>query len=278
MFDKIEKLECGSIIQHGPYNDRIYLLKVSERKIYSLPSRLIAIAEKNGYGKIFAKVDETQARSFLNNQFIVEAKISEMYPKEREGLFLAFYLKKNRKIEPDFQLYVDNLLLALDKKSSKTHWLNKIHFNLRQCTKDDIPVMIEIYKKIFPTYPFPIHDPEYLIKTMKNDVDYFCVESKGKLVALSSAEKDNSTTSAEMTDFATLPDWRGNGLAIHLLKKMEKSIKKQGFSTAFTIARSASAGMNITFSKSGYTYGGRLINNTNISGKIESMNVWHKKL
>ena len=39
-----------------------------------------------------------------------------------------------------------------------------------------------------------------------------------------------------------------------------------------------SAGMNITFSKNGYKYGGTLVNNTDISGQIESMNVWFKNL
>ena len=36
--------------------------------------------------------------------------------------------------------------------------------------------------------------------------------------------------------------------------------------------------MNITFAKAGYTYGGRLINNTNISGQIESIKVWYREL
>jgi hypothetical protein len=36
--------------------------------------------------------------------------------------------------------------------------------------------------------------------------------------------------------------------------------------------------MNITFAKAGYAYGGRLHNNTNIAGNIESMNVWYKSL
>jgi hypothetical protein len=34
--------------------------------------------------------------------------------------------------------------------------------------------------------------------------------------------------------------------------------------------------MNITFAKCGYIFGGTLINNTQISGSIESMNLWHK--
>jgi hypothetical protein len=36
--------------------------------------------------------------------------------------------------------------------------------------------------------------------------------------------------------------------------------------------------MNITFAKNGYEYAGTLKNNTNISGNIESMNVWYKHL
>jgi hypothetical protein len=36
--------------------------------------------------------------------------------------------------------------------------------------------------------------------------------------------------------------------------------------------------MNKTFGKMGYTYSGTLTNNSNISGHIESMSVWHKKL
>lgn len=36
--------------------------------------------------------------------------------------------------------------------------------------------------------------------------------------------------------------------------------------------------MNVTFSKLNYNYGGTLINNTNISGDLESMNVWYKIL
>lgn len=138
--------------------------------------------------------------------------------------------------------------------------------------------MQEVYKKVFQTYPFPIHDTSYLFKTMNNNVDYFCIENDKKIIALSSAEKDENNAYAEMTDFATLPDWRGHGFALILLNKMERSMKKQGITTTFTIARSASPGMNITFAKAGYDYAGRLKNNTNISGKIESMNIWYKKL
>jgi hypothetical protein len=36
--------------------------------------------------------------------------------------------------------------------------------------------------------------------------------------------------------------------------------------------------MNSTFASAGYLFGGMLPNNTNISGSMESMNIWYKKL
>jgi putative beta-lysine N-acetyltransferase len=278
MYDKIETLPSGSIIQHGPFNDRIYLLKATNNNLYNLPERLKAIAKNKGYGKIFAKLNEVKSLPFLSQGFIVEARVPSMYPRDREGIFLAAYPDKDRKVEDDKDLYEKNLRLALEKQKDRPARLDTKTFKIRPCTKKDIPQMTAVYKEVFKTYPFPIHDNSYIEKTMSENVDYFCVEHDGRIIALSSAEKDPENLYAEMTDFATLPDWRGHGLALHLLRKMERSIKEQGYQTAFTIARSASAGMNITFARAGYEYGGRLKNNTNIAGHIESMNIWHKAL
>ena len=53
---------------------------------------------------------------------------------------------------------------------------------------------------------------------------------------------------------------------------------ERGMHVLYTIARAISTGMNVTFAKAGYEYTGTLINNTNISGQIENMNVWFKTL
>jgi putative beta-lysine N-acetyltransferase len=138
--------------------------------------------------------------------------------------------------------------------------------------------MAHVYRVVFASYPFPIHDPEYLKQTMATTVRYFCAEEQGKIVALSSAEFDFKGQNVEMTDFATLPDTRGRGIALSLLALMEQDPKVRTMRTAYTIARSLSPGMNITFAKAGYAYGGTLTNNTDISGSIESMNIWYKTL
>jgi putative beta-lysine N-acetyltransferase len=98
------------------------------------------------------------------------------------------------------------------------------------------------------------------------------------MIAASSSEMDQPERNTEMTDFATLPEARGQGLATALLGRMEADAAELGLSMAYTIARSPSYGMNITFARMGYAYAGRLKNNTNIGGDFESMNVWYKKL
>jgi putative beta-lysine N-acetyltransferase len=113
---------------------------------------------------------------------------------------------------------------------------------------------------------------------MQDHIEYFGVEVDGRLTALASSEVDTVSKNAEMTDFATLPKYRGSNLSGHLLRHMENDMRSRDIKTAYTIARALSPGMNITFAKAGYTYGGRLINNTNIAGQIESMNVWYKSL
>jgi putative beta-lysine N-acetyltransferase len=89
---------------------------------------------------------------------------------------------------------------------------------------------------------------------------------------------DRKRRNAEMTDFATLPDFRGKKLSVILLAHMEDQMRINRIKTLYTIARLKSMPMNLTFLRMGYRYGGTLINNTNISGEIESMNVLYKHL
>jgi putative beta-lysine N-acetyltransferase len=151
-------------------------------------------------------------------------------------------------------------------------------FECRWAVPGDVAIMAELYREVFQSYPFPIHKPDYLLSTMQSHVAYFLVFNDNRLVAQSSAEMDEEASNAEMTDFATHPDCRGQGLASYLLHEMEQAMKKRGIHTAYTIARAVSWGMNKTFARLGYDFGGTLINNTQISGAIESMNIWYKTL
>ncbi|MEA1926872.1 MAG: putative beta-lysine N-acetyltransferase [Candidatus Auribacterota bacterium] len=267
----------GALIQHGTYNDRIYLMKIGDADPVNLSGSIIRLAKENNYSKIFARIPLPALKPFLEKGFVEEGRIPRFYHGREAAVFLGYYLDEKRKSESDAKELDKIIKLAL-KKHEAAKLLPPLEslFRLRSCRPTDADKMATIYQEVFASYPFPIHDPTFLLKTMEEDVDYFGVETDGELIALSSAEIDGEAKAAEMTDFATLPRWTGHSFGRHLLEYMEDIMKKKSIKTLYTIARAISAPMNITFAKSGYLFGGRMVNNTNISGSIESMNIWYK--
>ena len=277
MSDKIEGLG-NSHIQHGTFNDRIYLMKLSCRDYPDIVNRLNNLAEYHGYSKIFAKVPESAGSLFRKNDYKVEARIPSFYNGEETGLFLGKFLQKNRQNSSDQEMMRSVLKTAKEKAALPDFPTLPKEMRWRTCRPDDAEEMAEAYRHIFETYPFPIRDPDYLRETMGGNVVYFAVECGEKIVSLASSDMYKEDGHAEMTDFATLPEYRRNGLATFLLSVMEEEMRRQGLKLSYTIARALSYGMNITFSRMGYQYSGTLLNNTNISGRLESMNVWYKFL
>jgi putative beta-lysine N-acetyltransferase len=274
--DRIEEYQ-GSIIQHGPYNDRIYLMRLAAGASADFPEQLIQLAKSKGYSKIFAKVPEDAAADFLRAGFAKEAEIPGFFSGRMTACFMCYYLNNVRQQEDDVA-QLENILHIAEEKRKTAVPPPDTRFFLRPCEQEDIREMATIYQQTFSSYPFPIHEEDYLLETMQTHVSYFGAESSDELAALASAEMDREAANVEMTDFATQPVYTGNNLALHLLYHMEKAMHNQNINTAYTIARAASPAMNITFSRAGYNFAGRLKNNTNISGKIESMNVWYKPL
>ncbi len=278
MSDRIEEIG-KSLIQHGKYNDRIYLIKFDPADTEELLEQFDALASEHGYSKVFAKIAHEAEEAFLTRGFVREAVIPSYY-NGNDCLFMAKYHSEDRgKCSHENRGVIDDVLeRAREKAGKKGSIILPEECEFAVLEERHLEDLASLYRAVFPSYPFPIYDPEYLRETMRSHVVYFGCFVDGKLVAASSSEMDPKSRSAEMTDFATLPAFRGKNLSLYLLEQMELEMKRRGIRTAYTIARSVSHGMNITFSKSGYAYGGTLVNNTNISGNIESMNVWYKQL
>ena len=274
MSDTLEKIG-SSQIQHGADNNRIYLMKLDPADLPGITAQLDALAAKKGYTKIFAKVPAPCAPAFIATGYCREGTIPEFYNGETDAAFLGKFIDPTREITPQRDEIEKIITLAQSKNNSSIKPLPD-GYTLRPAVEKDADELAAVYKQVFASYPFPIHDPDYLIETMRSHVCYFVAEKDGKIAGAASGEMDKGNRNAEMTDFATLPEHLGNGLAVHLLKFMEPEMKKLGIATLYTIARAISPGMNITFAKCGYAFGGTLINNTQISGSIESMNLWHK--
>jgi len=277
MFDSITQI-CNSTIHHGQNSKRAYLMSLGGSNPSEIIDELNNIAINNDYTKIVAKVPAQHIGDFVSNGYETEALIPKLYNNEIDGYFLCKYMDKNRKNNKFSKECNEILNIAKQKKVESPEEIKDENIICRQATETDVLDIITVYRKVFETYPFPIHDKNYILKTMNEDVIYFGIWNNGKLVALSSIELSKKYSNAEMTDFAVLEEYRGKKYALYLLNVMENKLKDLGIKTAYTIARAMSAGMNITFAKCGYKFAGTLINNTDISGQIESMNVWYKNI
>lgn len=188
---------------------------------------------------------------------------------------MALYLDENRGRPTERSLLSKVLAISRSKGKTQPKSCCPREYQISRMSVSDIHDMAGLYSRVFESYPFPIFDPDYLAQTMENKVMYFGVRHKGRLIGLGSAETDMDALNAEMTDFATLADYRGRGLAGILLDLMTREARKMGILTQYTIARAGSFGMNITFARAGYEFAGTLLNNTHIAGQLESMNVWY---
>lgn len=266
-----------SLLYHGKHNDRVYIMKISEKNFDETIKRAELLAKNNNYSKIFAKVPKRLGRALLNFDYRIEATIENFYEGTEDCLFLGKFISQDRMNEKNKDLIEDILKVCEEKAEVKPSTLSA-PYSIKSLAKRDTVEMAEVYSKAFASYPFPIFDPEYLKETMDDNIKYMGIYHEGQLISIASAETYEAYQSAEMTDFATLPQYRNKGLAHILLSELEKVMKVEGYKTLYTIARAVSYGMNITFKKSGYKYSGTLVNNTNISGNIESMNVWSKSI
>lgn len=277
MPDAIDRVN-GSLIQHGKASNRIYLMKLAPEHVSDTIVRLDHLAKTNGYTKIVAKVPEKVWQEFGNHGYVMEAIVPRFYNGQDNVFFMGKYHSDERKTE-DNMLTINKVLSEALRRSGKCceHKLDP-EFTWAIAGQCDAERISRVYSKVFATYPFPIHDPEYIRETMRDNVVYFCIYKDGEIISIASSEMDKNALNVEMTDFATLPEYRKNGFATFLLKRMEDEMRSRGIKVAYTIARAMSYGMNITFSKLDYRYAGILIKNTDICGQMESMNVWYKHL
>jgi beta-lysine N6-acetyltransferase len=277
MTDKIEWLK-HSLIQHGKECNRIYLMKLAPQDQHHVIEPLERLAAENGYTKIIAKIPQTYVKPFEKSGYQHELSIPKFYNGRIDAVFMAKYFREERKAVKRLSEIQKVLAEAIRQSQKQSVAATRKPTAVELAGPEDAQMAAYIYKKVFKSYPFPIHDAAYIKKTMKSHIRYFIIRDGRRVVAMSSAEMDKKGQNAEMSDFATLSTHRRKGYANALLDEMEVRMRKEGMLTVYAMARALSQGMNVTFAKKNYSFAGSLANNSNINGRLETMNVWYKHL
>jgi len=275
--DTIETIG-NSTVQHGHLNKRVYVMRMSREDIPDIIRPLDELAKKEGYSKIFVKVPESSAPAFSEAGYVTEATVPFFYNGQEAAGFMAKYFDSERSNVTDSPAVADVLSISFGYAQKEFDPKLPAGFSQVHAHPGDANEIAALFSSVFETYPFPVFDPDFIARTMKQGIRYFCIHQSKRIVAVASCEINADAQNAEMTDFATDPQFQGRGLAGCLLHAMETDLRKEGVKLAYTIARANSYPINIAFARAGFEYGGLLPNNTNIGGAITSMNVWYKKL
>lgn len=214
---------------------------------------------------------------FLEKGFLLEAMVEKYFLGSDAYFFSKFYSVERRK--HDHWITEDSMLNSISQLSMPKEMIfSPKDYVLQKVNENHAVELSELYQKVFPVYPTPLHYPEYVKKTLKDGTIYYAFFHNGKMVSAASAEVNDFYKNAELTDCATLSEHRKHGLMKMILQELEKELMRNGIFCAYSIARAQSFGMNAILHQMGYQYRGRFMNNCFIYEKLENMNMWVKNL
>jgi beta-lysine N6-acetyltransferase len=227
--------------------------------------------------KLIMKVRSEDFLHLLEKGLQPEAVVDRYFIGSDAHFFSKFYTVERKKNE--HWITEDGMIHSiyqLDSSFDKPYPPKE--YELKKADESCAEELSGLYREVFQIYPTPLHDPDYVKKTMKEGTVYYVFFHQGKIVSAASAEVNSFYKNAELTDCATLKEHRKYGLMKIILGELESELKQQGIYCAYSIARSLSFGMNAVLYQLGYKYRGRLMNNCYIYDKLENMNMWVKNL
>lgn len=286
--DTMKRFQCD--IENNCYftidNIKIYLDRMNKRvKILdsgSIPIQTVDkikdFASENHAGKVIGNTILPHVKLFTQAGFCVEGKIDGFF-KGIDAYCVSYFMDSKRKISDNPEL--KDKIIAQCLMSNNRHTAggsNNLPYSIRTATQSDIGEIVALFSTVFSTYPTPVYDEEYIRQTMDGKILYKVAESEGKIIGMASADMDMDNRNAEMTDCATYPDHRGKGVLSNIIYELEEELKNRNFITLYSLSRAVNTGINMVLCKHQYKYRGRLINNCNICGAYEDMNIWIKRL
>lgn len=258
------------------YNSRIKLFHYNKMHAEKIVHHLDELADESDIGKVIVYAEPEDLCLFEELGFKQEGEISGFFDGDPACL-LSKFVHPKRSVAKDEEEKNKIIQIAENIDSLEGAPTLESSFQTQRAREEDASQLCDLYKTVFKTYPTPIFEEEYVKKCMNNDVYFTVVKHDDQIVSAASADVLPQFNSAEITDCATYPEYRGKGLLSSIIFDLENQIRGQ-VGSLFSLTRAVSTGMNVAISKLGYEYKGRLVQNSQINGRFEDMNIWVKSL
>ena len=265
-------------ITRDDYNKRV---RVDDfyGNVHEVTKAALKKAEEWQCEKLIIKVRNEDLSAFIEKGFILEAMVDK-YFSGNTMYFMCMYLSADRRKSntwaEDNKILSNVIETAVSNKKKQAPLPSQL--KLKICDADDSGSLAKLYDAVFKVYPVPMNDESYVKKSIESGNLFLAYFDGEKIISAVCGEVNTQYSNAEITDCATLPEYRQYGLIQKLLNELENELSRKHIFCLYSIARSRSYGMNAAFSRLQYKYRGRLANNCIISEGLEDMNVWVKLL
>jgi beta-lysine N6-acetyltransferase len=273
-YEEIEQSKLSAALYLDEMNRRIRVDRV-RGDLTSLLTYVENKAASFQCEKIIIKARDYQYKTLLEKGLVHEGMIHHYFNGDRAH-FLSKFLKNERRSSNHWS-EEDDILSSVQNPGIRRTERNFAH-SIQLAGAGDAAELASLYKEVFQVYPVPLQDPDYIKDAMGKGTIFVCIRERNRIISAASAEIDHQHHNAEVTDCATLPQYRKGGFMKSLIMKLEEELLSRGIFCVYTISRALSFGMNAAFHQLGYQYRGRLANNCYIYDKQEDMNIWEKDL
>lgn len=256
------------------HSRRIWVFDYQARDVAVMTVRLKTVALSYGLEKIILPAPDHDRQSLEKQGFICEGRVARFFNGNTAN-FMVFYTSKKRTHSGTAakEQVIRNEIMSRGIAARERLVLPR-GFNCRESAPEDLPALAGLYRQVFASYPTPVGSVDYLADTAGKSACYRLITWQGELVSAAAGEIDVTNNNVEMTNCATLPGFRGQGLMFYLLAELDQQCSRMGIACRYTLARAGSYGMNLVFRRLNYSYGGTLTNNCHIAGGFENMNIW----
>ena len=239
----------------------------------------------------FGKFLHRKAKETHAQKIIIPAKLKDLEALEELGYkpegtvdgffngeaacFMAAYPEPSRYISTDLPAKMESLKQVLSMPAKGPGELPP-GYSMRLAIPGDARALADLFKQVFVTYPTPLDQSEYVLKSIQSGAPFILALHNDTIVSCASAEIDCNNKNAEMTNCATADEHQGLGLMSILLHSLEQHVAKMGYKCLYSLSRSSEFGINLILHRLNYQYRGILINNCHICGNWEDMHLWIK--
>ncbi|MBU8908027.1 putative beta-lysine N-acetyltransferase [Desertibacillus haloalkaliphilus] len=257
------------------YNDRIvaYVTDSPQRILCQIDS----LQQEHQTGKTIIYSIKVNEPTLRRNGYQLEGKIDGLFNGQQGYVFSKFYNKERKTSNHANDQEKIREIAARDKKKILEPLEQGISIEVFRGDDHELASLASLYQKVFDKYPTNIFDIEYIKKSMNDNYFFVVAKHDEKIVCVASAAI-NQFHSAEITDCAADPDYRGKNLLIHVIRELETQLKRRNIYHFYSLTRAISPGMNLTIKRLGYTYQGTLVKNCVIGTGFEDMNIWTKQV